>query len=188
MGLLYTSTEGKYFLGGAEVMKLAPSEQARVRNQDIGFIFQAFNLISDMKVFENVELPLTYRKDLSPKQRRELVIEALNQVDMSHRQNHYPTQLSGGQQQRIAIARALVGKPKVLLADEPTGNLDSKNAQLIMDLLSALHQKGSTIVMVTHDPHWAKRASRQIGLIDGKVVEDTRVETSQAEYTLLHQD
>src|SRR5687768_14844807 len=135
MGLLNSSTEGKYFLNGAEVTGLSPAEQARVRNQEIGFIFQAFNLIADMTVFENVELPLTYRNDLSRKQRRERVLTALEQVDMTTRQKHFPAQLSGGQQQRVAIARALVGKPNVLLADEPTGNLDSKNARLIMDLL-----------------------------------------------------
>jgi putative ABC transport system ATP-binding protein len=172
MGLLTTSTEGKYFLNGVEVAGLGQTEQARVRNQDIGFIFQAFNLIGDMNVFENVELPLTYRKDFSRTERRERVVAALEKVDMAHRQKHYPTQLSGGQQQRVAIARALVGQPKVLLADEPTGNLDSKNAQMVMDLLSALHQQGSTIVMVTHDPRSAEQAQRQVSLFDGKVVED----------------
>ena len=176
MGLLNSSTEGKYFLNGAEVAGLPQAEQARVRNQEIGFIFQAFNLIGDMNVFENVELPLTYRSDLNRKQRRELVLAALVQVDMSHREKHFPSQLSGGQQQRVAIARALVGKPKVLLADEPTGNLDSKNAQMVMDLLSSLHKNGSTIVMVTHDPRSAEQAERQISLFDGKVVEDRRRE------------
>jgi putative ABC transport system ATP-binding protein len=174
MGLLNSSTEGKYFLNGAEVSGLRQAEQARVRNQDIGFIFQAFNLIGEMNVFENVELPLTYRNDLSRKQRRERVTAALEQVDMGHRQKHLPAQLSGGQQQRVAIARALVGKPKVLLADEPTGNLDSKNAQLVMDLLAALHNQGSTIVMVTHDPRSAEQAERQISLFDGKIVDDRR--------------
>jgi putative ABC transport system ATP-binding protein len=174
MGLLNSSTQGKYFLNGAEVAGLPQAEQARVRNQEIGFIFQAFNLIGDMNVFENVELPLTFRNDLSRKQRRELVVAALEQVDMSHRQKHFPAQLSGGQQQRVAIARALVGKPKVLLADEPTGNLDSKNAQMVMDLLSALNKQGSTIVMVTHDPRYAEQAQRQISLFDGKVVDDRR--------------
>ena len=160
MGLLSSATEGKYFLNGAETTGLNPIEQARVRNREIGFIFQAFNLIGDMSVFENVELPLTYRDDLSRKQRRELVLAALEQVNIPERQKHFPAQLSGGQQQRVAIARALVGKPKVLLADEPTGNLDSKNAQLVMDLLAALHAQGSSIVMVTHDPHWAEQADR----------------------------
>jgi putative ABC transport system ATP-binding protein len=174
MGLLNSSTQGKYFLNGAEVASLPQAELARVRNQEIGFIFQAFNLIGDMNVFENVELPLTFRNDLSRKQRKDLVVAALEQVDMSHRQKHFPAQLSGGQQQRVAIARALVGKPKVLLADEPTGNLDSKNAQMVMDLLSALNKNGSTIVMVTHDPRYAEQAQRQISLFDGKVVDDRR--------------
>jgi putative ABC transport system ATP-binding protein len=174
LGLLNSSNDGKYFLNGVEVSGLGPVEQARVRNQDIGFVFQAFNLIGDMTVFENVELPLTYRGGLTAKERRSMVLEALEQVDMAHRQKHLPAQLSGGQQQRVAVARALVGKPKVLLADEPTGNLDSKNAQMVMDLLATLHQQGSTIVMVTHDPRSAKRAQRQISLFDGKVVEDKR--------------
>ena len=175
MGLLNSSSEGKYYLNGAEVTGLAQAEQARVRNQEIGFIFQAFNLIGDMSVFENVELPLTYRSDVSAKQRRELVMTALEQVNMSQRQKHFPAQLSGGQQQRVAIARALVGKPNVLLADEPTGNLDSKNATLVMDLLSALHKQGSTIVMVTHDPRSAEQAERQVSLFDGKIVDDRRM-------------
>jgi putative ABC transport system ATP-binding protein len=174
MGLLYSHTEGKYFLNGVEVTELRPAEQARVRNQEIGFIFQAFNLIGDMTVSENVELPLTHRNDLNRKKRQELVASVLEQVDMLHRQKHFPTELSGGQQQRVAIARALVGKPKVLLADEPTGNLDSKNAELIMDLLTALHKHGSTIVMVTHDPRWAERAERYVSLFDGKIVDDRR--------------
>jgi len=172
MGLLNTPTEGEYFLNGTEVTGLTAIEQARARNQEIGFIFQAFNLIAGMSAFENVELPLTYRADLNRKQRRECVEMALEQVDMSHRQNHYPAQLSGGQQQRIAIARALAGKPSVLLADEPTGNLDSNNARLVMELLTALHQQGKTIVMVTHDPRWAEQAERQVALFDGKIVED----------------
>ncbi len=175
LGLLNSSSEGKYFLNGAEVTGLGQTEQARVRNQDIGFIFQSFNLIGEMSVFENVELPLTYRKDLNAKQRREMVLTALEQVNMSPRQKHYPTQLSGGQQQRVAIARALVGKPKVLLADEPTGNLDSKNAQLVMDMLTSLHKQGSTIVMVTHDPRSAEQADRQVSLFDGKIVDDRRL-------------
>jgi putative ABC transport system ATP-binding protein len=175
MGLLNSSTEGKYFLNGAEVSSLHSVEQAHVRNREIGFIFQAFNLIAHMSAFGNVELPLAYRKDLTRKQRRELVVTALEQVGMSHRQKHLPAQLSGGQQQRVAIARALAGKPKVLLADEPTGNLDSKNAQLVMELLAALHKQGSTIVMVTHDPHWAEQAGREISLFDGKIVGDRRL-------------
>ena len=172
MGLLNSSTEGKYFLNGAEVTGLPPAEQARVRNRDIGFIFQAFNLISEMSAFENVELPLTFRNDLTRKQRHELVVTALEQVNIPERQKHFPPQLSGGQQQRVAIARALVAKPKVLLADEPTGNLDSKNAQLVMELLDTLHAQGSTIVMVTHDPRFAERAERQVSLFDGRIVDD----------------
>jgi putative ABC transport system ATP-binding protein len=180
MGLLNSTTEGKYYLNGNEVASLRQAEQARVRNQEIGFIFQAFNLIGDMSVFENVELPLTYRSDLNRKQRRDAVMTALEQVEMAHRRKHYPAQLSGGQQQRVAIARALVGNPKVLLADEPTGNLDSKNAQMVMDLLSGLHKRGSTIVMVTHDPRFSQQAQRQISLFDGKVVDDRRTQTVTA--------
>lgn len=175
MGLLNSSTKGKYFLNGAEVTGLHAAEQARVRNREIGFIFQAFNLIADMSAFENVELPLTFRNDLTRKQRRELVVTALEQVNIPERQKHFPSQLSGGQQQRVAIARALVGKPRVLLADEPTGNLDSKNAELVMDLLDTLHEQGSTIVMVTHDPRFAERADRQVSLFDGKIVNDRRL-------------
>jgi putative ABC transport system ATP-binding protein len=179
LGLLHSATEGKYFLNGVEVTELKPAEQARVRNREIGFIFQAFNLIPDMTASENVELPLTYRDDLNKKQRQELVLAALEQVDMTARKNHYSTQMSGGQQQRVAIARALVGRPTVLLADEPTGNLDSKNAQLIMDLLASLHEQGSTIVMVTHDPRWADHAERQISLFDGKITEDRRIRAAR---------
>jgi putative ABC transport system ATP-binding protein len=175
MGLLSSSTEGKYFLSGSEVTGLGTAEQARVRNREIGFVFQAFNLIADMSAFENVELPLTFRNDLTRKQRRELVVTALEQVNIPERQKHFPSQLSGGQQQRVAIARALVGKPKVLLADEPTGNLDSKNAHLVMDLLDTLHEQGSTIVMVTHDPRFAERAARQVSLFDGRIVDDRRL-------------
>ncbi|HYI12895.1 MAG TPA: ABC transporter ATP-binding protein [Thermoanaerobaculia bacterium] len=175
MGLLNSSTAGKYLLNGAEVTGLSAAEQARVRNQEIGFIFQAFNLIADMTAFENVELPLTYRRDLTRKQRSEMALMALEQVNMTERGKHHPTQLSGGQQQRIAIARALAGNPNVLLADEPTGNLDSKNARLIMDLLASLHEKGSTIVMVTHDPRFAERAERQVSLFDGRIVDDRRL-------------
>lgn len=172
MGLLSSAAEGKYYLNGTELAGLKPQEQARVRNQDIGFIFQAFNLVGDMTVFDNVELPLTFRSGLNRKQRKDMVMEALEKVDMAHRVKHHPAQLSGGQQQRVAIARALAGNPKVLLADEPTGNLDSRNADMVMDILSNLHQKGSTIVMVTHDPRSAEQAKRKIVLFDGKVVED----------------
>jgi putative ABC transport system ATP-binding protein len=172
MGLLHSATEGKYLLNGADVTRLPSAEQARVRSREIGFIFQAFNLIAGMNAFENVELPLTYRRDLNRKLRRELVMAALEQVNIPERQKHFPAQLSGGQQQRVAIARALVGKPTVLLADEPTGNLDSKNAELIMELLAALHEQGSAIVMVTHDPRFAERTERQVSLFDGKIVDD----------------
>ncbi|HET8796488.1 MAG TPA: ABC transporter ATP-binding protein [Thermoanaerobaculia bacterium] len=175
LGLLHSATEGTYLLGGSEVTRLSPAECARVRNRELGFIFQAFNLIGEMSAFENVELPLSYRDDLDRKQRRELVMAALAQVDMTARAKHYPAQMSGGQQQRIAIARALVGRPKVLLADEPTGNLDSKNAQHIMAMLESLHDQGSTIVMVTHDPRFAERADRQISLFDGRIVDDRRL-------------
>jgi putative ABC transport system ATP-binding protein len=180
MGLLHSATAGKYLLNGKQVTGLQSAEQARVRNREIGFIFQAFNLISDMSAFENVELPLTYRDNLNKKQRHELVLAALAQVNMTDRQKHFPAQLSGGQQQRVAIARALAGSPRVLLADEPTGNLDSKNAQLTMDLLDTLHEQGSTIVMVTHDPRFAERAERQIALFDGKIVDDRRLRASAA--------
>ncbi len=172
MGLLNSSTDGQYFLDGEDVASLNSTAQARVRNRQIGFIFQAFNLIGDMTVFENVELPLTYRKELKRKERKEKVQEALEKVDMAHRMKHFPSQLSGGQQQRVAIARALTGDPKVLLADEPTGNLDSKNAQIVMELLDDLHKQGSTICMVTHDPRSALRAQRQVTLFDGKIVDD----------------
>jgi putative ABC transport system ATP-binding protein len=175
MGLLHSATGGKYILNGMEVTGLNGKEQARVRNRDIGFIFQAFNLISDMSAFENVELPLTYRDDISRKERHELVQAALERVNIPERRKHYPAQLSGGQQQRVAIARALVGKPKVLLADEPTGNLDSKNATLIMEMMTDLHRQGSTIVMVTHDPRSAEQAERQVSLFDGRIVDDQRM-------------
>ena len=180
MGLMNSSTEGSYLLDGREVASLSPSDQARVRNREIGFVFQAFNLIGEMTVFQNVELSLTYRGELGRKERRERVVRALEHVEMAHRQKHYPSQLSGGQQQRVAIARALVGAPKVLLADEPTGNLDSRNAQMVLDLLTDLHEDGGTIVMVTHDPRSAERAQRQIALFDGKVVDDRRTQPAAA--------
>jgi putative ABC transport system ATP-binding protein len=180
MGLLHSATEGKYFVNGAEVTRLNAAEQAGVRSRDIGFVFQAFNLIAGMTAFENIELSLTYRSDIPAKHRRERVLEALEKVNMTERRKHFPAQLSGGQQQRVAIARALVGRPKVLLADEPTGNLDSTNAQLIMDLLEALHEQGSTIVMVTHDPRFAERAERLVTMFDGKMLEDRRLRTGAA--------
>ncbi|NQD38445.1 ABC transporter ATP-binding protein [Permianibacter sp. IMCC34836] len=173
LGLLDAATEGEYQLAGQRVDQLNNRERARVRNREIGFIFQAFNLISDLNVLENVELPLSYRDDLSKAERHQLAIDALAKVDMSHRSHHYPSQLSGGQQQRVAIARALAGKPSLLLADEPTGNLDSRNAEMVMDLLKALHREGATIVMVTHDPRSAQAAQRQITLFDGRIVDDS---------------
>ncbi len=171
LGLLDTPTDGKYILNGKPVETLSLSERARVRNREIGFIFQAFNLIGDLTVYENVELPLTYR-GLPSTDRKRMVHEALEKVGMSHRTKHYPSQLSGGQQQRVAVARALAGKPSILLADEPTGNLDSKNGQAVMDLLRDLHREGATICMVTHDPRFARYAERTIHLFDGRVVEE----------------
>lgn len=172
LGLLDTPSDGSYKLNENPVAQLTSSERARVRNREIGFIFQAFNLIGDLTVYENVELPLTYR-GLSSSQRKQMVTEALEKVGMSHRTKHYPSQLSGGQQQRVAVARALAGKPSILLADEPTGNLDSKNGEVVMDLLRDLHRQGATICMVTHDPRFARYAERTIHLFDGRVVEET---------------
>ncbi len=173
MGLLDSATDGSYTLGGTETRSLSNHDRARIRNNDIGFIFQAFNLISDLSVFKNVELPLTYQKDISREERKRRVKEVLKKVDMAHRENHLPFQLSGGQQQRVAIARALVSNPTLLLADEPTGNLDTKNAGIIMDLLSELHADGATICMVTHDAHSADRAQRHVALLDGHICEDS---------------
>ena len=172
LGLLDTPTEGRYVLNGKAVEKLKLSERARIRNREIGFIFQAFNLIGDLTVYENVELPLTYR-GMPSSERKKRVQNALERVGMSHRMKHYPAQLSGGQQQRVAVARALVGDPLILLADEPTGNLDSKNGQAVMDLLSELHRGGATVCMVTHDPRYASFADRTIHLFDGRVVEES---------------
>ena len=171
LGLLDTPTSGSYTLGGEPVATLKPSQRALLRNRQIGFIFQSFNLIGDLTVFENVELPLTYR-GMPSAERRERVKEALERVGMGHRAKHLPSQLSGGQQQRVAVARAIVGRPKVMLADEPTGNLDSKNGEAVMDLLRELHRSGSTIVMVTHDPRFARHAERTVNLFDGRIVED----------------
>src|SRR5687768_14331849 len=170
LGLLDTPTDGKYLLNNRPVETLSLSERARVRNREIGFIFQAFNLIGDLTVYENVELPLTYR-GLPAAERKKMVHEALEKVGMSHRTKHYPSQLSGGQQQRVAVARALAGKPSILLADEPTGNLDSKNGQAVMQLLSELHREGATICMVTHDDRFASCAQRSVHLFDGRVVD-----------------
>ena len=171
LGLLDTPSKGEYTLNGRPVADLAPSERARVRNREIGFIFQSFNLIGDLTVFENVELPLTYR-GMSTTERKEAACKALERVGMGHRMKHYPSQLSGGQQQRVAVARALGGKPSILLADEPTGNLDSKNGEAVMALLDELHQAGSTICMVTHDPRYADFAQRKIFMFDGRVVDE----------------
>jgi putative ABC transport system ATP-binding protein len=171
LGLLDTPSDGRYMLNTKEVANLSFSERARIRNQEIGFIFQAFNLIGDLTVYENVELPLTYR-GMPAKERKERVQEALERVGMSHRMKHYPSQLSGGQQQRVAVARAVVGKPSILLADEPTGNLDSRNSEQVMELLEELHKDGATICMVTHDPRFARYAERSIHLFDGRVVEE----------------
>ena len=170
LGLLDTPSEGMYVLNGRPVEGLKLSERARIRNREIGFIFQAFNLIGDLTVYENVELPLTYR-GMPGSERKKRVEEALDRVQMSHRMKHYPSQLSGGQQQRVAVARALGGDPSILLADEPTGNLDSTNGEAVMDLLKDLHKNGATICMVTHDPRYAAHAERSIHLFDGKVVD-----------------
>src|SRR5512144_1271660 len=171
LGLLDTPTDGTYILNGRPVQSLKPSERARIRNREIGFIFQAFNLIGDLTVFENVELPLTYR-GMGSAERKKRVHDALERVGMSHRVKHYPAQLSGGQQQRVAVARALAGDPAILLADEPTGNLDSTNGEAVMELLRDLHRGGATICMVTHDPRYALYADRSIHLFDGRIVEE----------------
>ena len=172
LGLLDSPTEGEYWLSGKEVADLSLSERARIRNREVGFIFQAFNLIGDLTVYENVELPLTYR-GMPSSERKKAVQEALDKVEMAHRMKHYPSQLSGGQQQRVAVARALGGTPSILLADEPTGNLDSKNGEAVMDLMRGLHREGATICMVTHDPRYARYAEREIHLFDGAIVEES---------------
>jgi putative ABC transport system ATP-binding protein len=171
IGLLDTPTDGQYALAGEPVGNLTASQRAFVRNRQIGFIFQAFNLIGDLTVYENVELPLTYRK-MPAGERKQRVHDALERVGMAHRVRHYPSQLSGGQQQRVAVARAIGGKPAILLADEPTGNLDSKNGEAVMQLLQELHRDGATICMVTHDPRYAEHADRTVHLFDGQVVRD----------------
>ncbi len=172
LGLLDSPSDGSYTLNGRPVQGLKLSERARIRNREIGFIFQAFNLIGDLTVYENVELPLTYR-GMGGAERKKRVHEALERVGMSHRVKHYPSQLSGGQQQRVAVARALVGEPSILLADEPTGNLDSANGEQVMDLMRELHRAGSTICIVTHDPRYARYADRTIRLFDGRIVEES---------------
>jgi putative ABC transport system ATP-binding protein len=171
LGLLDSPSGGTYLLNGKSVHDLKPAERARIRNREIGFIFQAFNLIGDLTVYENVELPLTYR-GMAGDERQRRVHQALDRVEMSHRSRHYPGQLSGGQQQRVAVARALGGDPSILLADEPTGNLDSVNGEAVMDLLRELHQGGATLCMVTHDPRYATYADRSIHLFDGRLVTD----------------
>jgi putative ABC transport system ATP-binding protein len=174
LGLLDTPSNGSYALKGTEVANLSFADRARIRNREIGFIFQSFNLIGDLTVFENVELPLTYR-GMSAGDRKTLVTQALDRVGMAHRAKHLPSQLSGGQQQRVAVARALAGKPSILLADEPTGNLDSRNGEAVMNLLKELHAGGATICMVTHDERFAQHADRTVHLFDGRVVEDSRI-------------
>ncbi|MCA0374096.1 MAG: ABC transporter ATP-binding protein [Gemmatimonadetes bacterium] len=171
LGLLDAPSDGEYTIAGQSVARLAPADRARVRNREIGFVFQAFNLIGDLTVAENVELPLTYRGDMGATERKERVHRALDRVGMTHRAKHYPPQLSGGQQQRVAVARAVAGDPKILLADEPTGNLDSRNGEAVMELLRELHAAGSTICMVTHDARYAQHAQRTVHLFDGRVVD-----------------
>lgn len=172
LGLLDSPTEGRYCLNGREVANLDLEERARIRNREVGFIFQSFNLIGDLSVFENVELPLIYR-GVKPAERKSRVMDTLEEVQMSHRKKHLPSQLSGGQQQRVAVARALAGDPEILLADEPTGNLDSKNGEVVMELLRKLNEEGTTICMVTHDERYTKSARRIVQLFDGKIVDET---------------
>jgi putative ABC transport system ATP-binding protein len=173
LGLLDSPSDGAYMLNGQPVAKLTISERTRIRNREIGFIFQAFNLIGDLTVYENVELPLTYR-GTGTAERKQKVQHALERVGMAHRLRHYPSQLSGGQQQRVAVARALVGDPLILMADEPTGNLDSKNGEAVMELLRDLHRNGATVCMVTHDQRYADFAERMIHLFDGRIVEESK--------------
>ena len=179
LGLLDSPTDGAYVLNGRPVESLNLSERARIRNREIGFIFQSFNLIGDLNVFENVELPLTYR-GMRPAERKQRANDALEKVGMAHRARHLPSQLSGGQQQRVAVARALCGSPSILLADEPTGNLDSRNGEAVMDLLRKLHGEGSTICMVTHDARFARHADRTVHLFDGRVVEEQELAALEA--------
>jgi putative ABC transport system ATP-binding protein len=178
LGLLDSPSSGSYVLNGHLVQDLDFTQRARIRNREIGFIFQSFNLIGDLTVYENVELPLTYR-GVRAAERRERSMKSLERVGMGHRARHYPSQLSGGQQQRVAVARALVGQPSILLADEPTGNLDSRNGDAVMELLQELHRQGATICMVTHDSRFARHAEREIHLFDGRIVEE-RAEAAEA--------
>lgn len=180
LGLLDSPSSGKYHLNGQPVESLDFGARARIRNREIGFIFQSFNLIGDLTVYENVELPLTYRQKMPSSERKPRVMEALERVGMAHRLRHYPSQLSGGQQQRVAVARALAGHPSILLADEPTGNLDSHNGEAVMKLLHELHQEGATICMVTHDPRFVQQAQREIRLFDGKVVAEEDLQKQEA--------
>jgi putative ABC transport system ATP-binding protein len=179
LGLLDSPTEGTYVLNSQPVQSLDLGQRARIRNREIGFIFQSFNLIGDLTVFENVELPLTYR-GMKSSERAQRSKEALERVGMAHRAKHLPSQLSGGQQQRVAVARAIVGQPSIMLADEPTGNLDSKNGEAVMDLLRELHRGGATICMVTHDPRFTRYAERIVHLFDGRVVEESAEGTTAA--------
>lgn len=172
LGLLDSPSAGHYHLGEADVSSLTRNQRAKIRSEQIGFVFQSFNLISDLTVFENVMLPLTYQSGLSKAEIVEKVESVLAKVDMAHRKSHYPSQLSGGQQQRVAVARALVNDPAIILADEPTGNLDSKNAEAVLQLFDQLHQEGATICMVTHDAASAKRASRCLEMFDGQLIKD----------------
>ncbi len=181
LGLLDTPSHGSYDINGRAVGSIGANERARIRNKEIGFIFQAFNLIGDLTVFENVELPLTYRTGLNKAERRKKAQAALDRVGMAHRLKHYPSQLSGGQQQRVAVARALVGDPSILLADEPTGNLDSKNGEAVMLLLDELHSAGATICMVTHDPRYADFADRKVFMFDGRVVDEETLHRLRSE-------
>lgn len=174
LGLLDTPTSGEYLLNGRPVTQIGTDERATIRNREIGFIFQSFNLIGDLTVYQNVELPLTYRAGFSREARRNAVMQSLERVGMAHRVSHYPSQLSGGQQQRIAVARALAGNPSVLLADEPTGNLDSKNGEAVMGMLRKLHAEGATICMVTHDARYADFAERRVQLFDGRILFEDR--------------
>jgi putative ABC transport system ATP-binding protein len=173
LGLLDSPTEGNYSLNNNSVADLSASQRARIRNREVGFIFQSFNLIGDLTVYENVELPLTYQK-MPKTERKKRIHAALEKVSMAHRMKHYPSQLSGGQQQRVAVARAIVTEPSILLADEPTGNLDSSNGDIVMEMLAHLHKNGSTICMVTHDPRYARHAQRTVYLFDGRIVEDEK--------------
>jgi putative ABC transport system ATP-binding protein len=173
LGLLDSPSGGAYTLNGTPVAQITPQQRARIRNREVGFIFQSFNLIGDLTVYENVELPLTYRRT-GAAERKKSVQQALERVGMAHRMKHYPAQLSGGQQQRVAVARAIVGKPSIVLADEPTGNLDSRNGESVMTLMRELNREGATICMVTHDPRYAKHADRTVHLFDGRVVDEEK--------------